>query len=346
MQGHAKTATFDYMALDPVTAPILKEMQAADGTPRMCDKVWISSVEGPKQGNLTVGYGAANRGPKIGPEFTFGIYMQKFVDEPILIIKTAWGGKSLHTDFRPPSAGSYELNDFQRDLYTKKGTDLEKWNADKAKATGVYYRLMMDHVKGVLKDIKRVYPDYDAKQGYELAGFVWFQGWNDMVDGHTYPDRKKPGGYDMYSKLLAQFIRDLRKDLSAPKMPFVIGVMGVGGVKNSPESFQTAMAAPAALPEFKDNVTAVWTGKYWDPVLGELEARWEKVKGKRRTMQKAGKLSKQQQQEALDKYIAELYKPEEVELKNKGTSNAAYHYLGSAKIMAQIGKAFAEALAE
>ena len=54
MQGHAKTATFDYMALDPKTAPILKEMQAADGTPRMCDKVWISSVEGPKQGNLTV----------------------------------------------------------------------------------------------------------------------------------------------------------------------------------------------------------------------------------------------------------------------------------------------------
>jgi hypothetical protein len=33
-------------------------------------------------------------------------------------------------------------------------------------------------------------------------------------------------------------------------------------------------------------------------------------------------------------------------LKEKGTSNAAYHYLGSAKIMAQIGKAFAEALAK
>ena len=272
--------------------------------------------------------------------------MQKHVKEPILIIKTAWGGKSLHTDFRPPSAGPYVLNDFQRDLYTKKGTDLEKWNADKAKATGVYYRLMMDHVKSVLKGIKRVYPEYDPKQGYELAGFVWFQGWNDMVDGHTYPDRKNPGGYDMYSKLLAQFIRDVRKDLSSPKMPFVIGVMGVGGVKNSPESFQTAMAVPAALPEFKDNVTAVWTGKCWDPVLGELEARWGKVKGKRRAMQKAGLLSKQQQQEALDKYIAELYTPQELELKNKGCSNAAYHYLGSAKIMAQIGKAFAEALAE
>ena len=30
----------------------------------------------------------------------------------------------------------------------------------------------------------------------------------------------------------------------------------------------------------------------------------------------------------------------------KGCSNAGYHYLGSAKIMAQIGRAFAEAMAE
>jgi hypothetical protein len=150
----------------------------------------------------------------------------------------------------------------------------------------------------------------------------------------------------MYSELLGHFIRDVRKDLSAPKMPFVIGVMGVGGVKKSANGFQAAMAAPAAMPEFKDNVTAVWTGKYWDAKMGELAKRWDKVKSKRRTVQKAGKLSKQRQQEAMDKYIAELYTPEELALYRKGCSNAAYHYLGSAKIMAQIGKAFAEALAK
>jgi alpha-galactosidase len=197
----------------------------------------------------------------------------------------------------------------------------------------------------VLKDPKKVCPAYDPRQGYELAGFVWFQGWNDMVDSHTYPNRRKPGGYALYSELMAKFIRDVRKDLSAPKMPFVIGVMGVGGVKDKPDYFRQAMAAPAALPEFKGNVTAVLTEKYWDPVLGELAARWGKVKSKRRIMQKAGKLSKAEQQKALDKYIAELYTPQELKLKEKGTSNAAYHYLGSAKIMAQIGKAFAEAFA-
>lgn len=344
MVGHAKITTFDYMATDPVTAPILQEMQTADGTPRVCDKVWISSIEGAKNGKLTVGYGGEKNGPKIGPEFTFGIYMQKIVNEPILIIKTAWGGKSLHTDFRSPNGGAYEFNKKQLEFYVKQGKNIDQIKAEKAKATGHYYRLMMEHVKSVLKDPKKVCPAYDPSQGYELAGFVWFQGWNDMCDSRTYPDRKNPGGYDMYSTLLAQFIRDVRQDLSAPKMPFVIGVMGVGGERDQPEYFRKAMAAPAALPEFKGNVSVVLTEKYWDPVLGELAGRWDKVKAKSRALSKDKSLSKAQQKAALDKFKAEVYTPKETEMRAKGTSNAGYHYLGAAKILAQIGKAFAEAL--
>ena len=184
-------------------------MRNEDDTPRVCEKVWISYLTGDGDeytGKLTAGYGAQGGEPKIGPEFTFGIYMQKLLDEPMLIIKTAWGGKSLHTDFRPPSAGLYELNQQQVDEFAKRGVDLEQWKAEKAKATGHYYRLMIDHVKKVLRDIQQVAPDYDPHQGYELAGFVWFQGWNDMCDGSTYPDRDKPGGYDLYSELLADLI--------------------------------------------------------------------------------------------------------------------------------------------
>ena len=107
--------------------------------------------------------------------------MDKAYDGPILIIKTAWGGKSLNTDFRPPSAGPYEFNEAQLEGLKKQGKDIAQAKADKAKATGRYYRLMIDHVKKVLADPKRVVPDYDPKQGYEIAGFVWFQGWNDMV---------------------------------------------------------------------------------------------------------------------------------------------------------------------
>ena len=64
-----------------------------------------SEESGVKEGKLTVGYGAGGREPKIGPELSFGITMQQHVGEPILLIKTSWGGKSLNTDFRSPSAG-------------------------------------------------------------------------------------------------------------------------------------------------------------------------------------------------------------------------------------------------
>ncbi len=113
MQGHAHVRTFDHIGMDPETLPLLQEMRADDGTPRVCDDVWISylSSEGERQGRLTAGFGA--NGDKIGPEFTFGIYAAEAADEPILIIKTAWGGKSLHTDFRPPSAGPYAFDEAQ-----------------------------------------------------------------------------------------------------------------------------------------------------------------------------------------------------------------------------------------
>jgi hypothetical protein len=283
MEGHAQVRTFDYIGDDPATAPMLKLMRAENGSPRVCDKVWISYLTGSRDrggegfGKLTAGYGSrknpAEDGGKIGPEFTFGIYMARAGAGPILVIKTAWGGKSLHTDFRPPSAGPYVFSEAQIENFKKRGKDVKQVKADKAAATGHYYRLMIGHVKHVLGDISRVYPGYDKKQGHEIAGFAWFQGWNDMVDSGTYPDRGKPGGYKKYGEWMAAFIRDVRKDLAAPKMPFVIGVMGVGGpieqytsprYKVTHGNFRSAMAAPTTMPEFKGNVVAVRTGLYWD----------------------------------------------------------------------------------
>jgi alpha-galactosidase len=116
MQGHVNVSTFDSMADDPKTAPLLKDMRDADGKPRVCQRVWISSIgcagddTTEQKGKLTAGFGASPA--EIGPEFTFGIYMEKALNEPILIIKTAWGGKDLHTDFRSPSAGPFVSSDF------------------------------------------------------------------------------------------------------------------------------------------------------------------------------------------------------------------------------------------
>ena len=280
MEGHAEIRTFDYIGKDPLTAPLLKEMRNPDGTPRVCDKVWMSYLTGPYDGSangeglgkLTAGFGERGNQPtkigrKIGPEFTFGIYMEKELKEPILIIKTAWGGRSLNTEFRPPSAGQYKLPKEVQDRWEKypqgahgipKMEDRKKWQEDKDAASGVFYRMMIEHVQRVLADPKRVCPEYDQKVGFELAGFVWLQGFNDLVDGQTYPN----GNYEEYSRLLSHFIRDVRKDLSAPKMPFVIGVLGVDGEKNV--NFRKAMAAPADMPEFKGNVIAVDTAPFWD----------------------------------------------------------------------------------
>lgn len=356
MQGHASITTFDSLGDDPKTAPLLKEMRDPDGKPKVCDSVWISSVGclgdaysdlREKSGKLTAGYGAPT--DKIGPEFTFGLTMSKRLGEPILIIKTAWGGRSLHTDFRPPSAGPEKINDFILAQWKKRGLDAEQEAAKIHKNGGVFYRHMIDHVKMVLGDIKRVVPDYDPKQGYELAGFVWFQGFNDYVDSWTYFEQNKPGGYDLYAELLGHLIRDVRKDLSAPKMPFVIGVMGIEGTQkgNKPpmSHFREAQRQPATLEEFKGNVVAVETSEYWDEDLDALNERMEKLKNKlNQEFMKEPKPTEAAKEEARKKAIAEQFKPEELKRLKAGVSNGGYHYLGAAKIMAPIGKAFADAL--
>jgi hypothetical protein len=363
MQGHAHVRTFDAMDLDPKTAPLLNEMRNADGTPRVLDKVWISSLGSADEeqvGPLTVGFGARAGGPKIGPEFTFGIYMQKLLDEPMLIIKTAWGGKSLHTDFRPPSAGAYEFTEAQLAGFEKQGKDLDAIGAEKTEATGRSYRLMIEHVRYVLADIRRVVPDYDPQQGYELAGFVWFQGWNDMVDQGAYPHRDKPGGYDAYSDVLTKFIRDVRTDLSAPNMPFVIGVMGVGGPVDQygpdqqryaavHQNFRNAMAAPAARPEFQGNVAAVLTETYWDMQVVDLREKEKQIKPQVDEINrqvKEDKLTREEGNAALEKRHAQTFTPRELAILRESVSNFDFHYMGSAKIMAQIGKGFAEAMVQ
>ena len=368
MQGHASVTTFDSMADDPKTAPLLKEMRDKDGKPKVCEKVWISSIGclgdaysdlTEAKGKLTAGFGAPEN--KIGPEFTFGLTMEKQLNEPVLIIKTAWGGRSLHTDFRPPSAGPFVLAKETQELWDKhpkgahgipKAEDRPKFYAEKTAATGVFYREMIAHVKKVLKDVKRVVPDYDEKQGYELAGFVWFQGFNDLVDGGVYPNQGKAGGYDLYADLLGHFIRDVRKDLSAPKMPFVIGVMGIDGLKGDKKGsmmhFRDAQRKPTTLDEFKGNVVAVETAPFWDDELEAFVERKERVHDKLEQgfREAEPKPSEPEKEAARKKALDEEFKPDELKRLNRGVSNGGYHYLGAAKIMAPIGKAFAEAFVE
>ena len=383
MQGHADVRTLDHLGLESSSQSVLAEIVDSNGRAKLIDNVWISylSSGGVKSGQLTTGFGANEK--KLGPELTFGIAMQKRLGEPILIIKAAWGGKSLNTDFRPPSAGPYVFNEATLARLAKQQKDVAKITNEKAQATGVFYRKTVDHVKSTLANIGKIVPGYDARQGYELAGMVWFQGWNDMVDGGTYPRRNEKDGYRQYSQWMAHFIRDFRSEMKAPELPFVIGVMGVGGptakysksqqrYKATHQGFRDAMARPAEIKELQGNVVAVLTENCWDMELDALVRREDEFRGsvkrliKDNNFDELAKLVKPETDSneldalkeelnkikdrrdfnrvVLQRMIESNFTNREREILSKGKSNAAYHYLGSAKIMTCIGTAFAQAM--
>jgi hypothetical protein len=347
MEGHAESYTFPAIAKDPNTADLYKQMVDADGKPVVCKDVWISYAYGDfggnpigrKAGNLTAGWGSQHHNIcKIGPEFTFGITMQKHLGDPILLIKNAWGGKSLMVDFRPPSGG-------------------EPTDPKQKENAGKYYEHMMSHVKDVLADPKKVYPNYDPKEGYEIAGFLWLQGFNDLVGSYPAdPNKKGSKDYSEYSRLLACLIRDVRKDLNAPKMPFVTGVLGVGGETkgDGTESFRNAMAAPGEMDEFKGTVANIYTHKFWpadiEAIKVKQSAATAEVDKKLNVLKMRAKKGEDVKEEsakvAAEKVVVieQALTADEKLLLKTGSSNQGFHYHGSAKFFAQTGQAFTEAL--
>ena len=159
------------------------------------------------------------------------------LDEQVLLIKTAWGGRCLKTDFRPPRSGGRHL---------------------KSGSPGAYYTLMVYEIRSVLKNLKTHFPAYDGK-GYEIAGFGWHQGWNDGLKKEWVAE---------YEENLANLIRDLRDEFSVPNMPAVIAVSGFGGRKQKIDRRLGIIAAQhnvAKLPEFAGTVASVETRDFFRP---------------------------------------------------------------------------------
>ena len=99
MEGKAKVALLEYQVKQPATRPLFAHFEK-DGKWQERDDVMIRFLD--RKGPLTVGYGSPGC---IGPELQFGWTAGDHFREPVLLIKTAWGGRSLWRDFRPPSAG-------------------------------------------------------------------------------------------------------------------------------------------------------------------------------------------------------------------------------------------------
>ena len=183
----------------------------------------------------------SNNGKTIGPELGFGYVMGTFHDEPVLLLKTAEGNRSLDFDFRPPSSGKTN----------REGAD--QWE-------GLEYRLMIEGVHKSLEQIDKIVPGYQG-QGYEIAGFGWFQGHKDR--GST---------KEAYEKHLVNLINDLRKEFNTPKMPAVVATVGFGGygIVEGPWKgvweAQLAVGDPKQHPEFAGAVASVDTRDFWREV--------------------------------------------------------------------------------
>lgn len=213
---------------DPVLTPRLQHLRNAAGNWTVRDDVWCwyQRERGPLlAGPLGMGFSVYGDQHHFGPELQFGHVLGDDFENPVLLIKTAWGGKSLFKDFRPPSSG---------------GT------------VGLYYTKMIEHVRDVLAHLQRDLPQL-ADRKAELAGFVWYHGWNDGVD----PKNAVPE----YEQNLAKLIQDVRKDLGVPKLPVIIGEL-TGPWIDAPGEWNTLRKAQrkvAERREFRGNVQFVAT---------------------------------------------------------------------------------------
>jgi len=181
-----------------------------------------------------------SNGKSIGPELGFGHVLGTFHGEQVLLIKTAMGNRALGFDFRPPSSGR-----------TDPGNQFES----------AEYKLMVEGVRKTLGNIAKVVPGY-RDQGYEIAGFVWFQGHKDSFTEVL---------IDEYEKHLVNLINDVRKEFKTPKLPAVVATVGFGG-HNMQEKFlrilkaQMAVGDPRKHPEYAGNVASVDTRDFWREV--------------------------------------------------------------------------------
>ena len=269
MEGKAPNALLDHQATDPKTKELFAHLRKDDKW-IVRDDVFVKFLG--RHGGLTIGYGSPDR---TGPELEFGTVMGDHFEEPVVLIKAAWGGHSLVKLFRSPSAGL--PSDEKLDAELKEAQQRVRQNNEKNKKDdplptmddikqpyGSSYRNMLAEVKETFDNCETLFPALKGRK-LEVAGFVWFQGWNDQYGGAE----------SEYESNMKHFINDVRKDLKTSRScPFVIAVMGQNGSKPAHRSdahdSQQAQLAMNDVPEFKGNVKAIRTDALVDKAAEEL----------------------------------------------------------------------------
>lgn len=193
-----------------------------------------------------------------GPELGFGHVMGQVLDEPVIVLKACIGNRSLGWDLLPPGSARWE---FDGKIYAGYKDVAPFWDKGAEPKpvpwyAGRQYDADIAHAKAVLKDLKGYYPDYN-NQGYEVAGFVWWQGHKDQNAAHA----------SRYEFNLVNLIKSLRKDFEAPNAKFVLatgcGNPGREGFGLKIAEAQLAVGDMKKHPEFAGNVKAVDSRDLW-----------------------------------------------------------------------------------
>jgi len=341
MEGHGGVMTLDRLGEHPTHGHLLKKIKKDDGSFVVRDDVFVSYKKEDEhiKRPLSVGMGAWGK-DWFGPELMFGIEMGDFFKEPVLLIKTCWGGHSLYGNFRPPSAGkaAYETG-------------------YKPEEIGASYRKMVKEVHECLANLDTDFPQIKGLTP-ELCGFVWFQGWNDMCQPG---DTTRQQVYDEYCPNFVHLVQDLRAEFKVPNLPVVIGELGVGGEKADKNmmDFRAAQAKIATCPELKGTVGYVRTAPFWYPELDELPAKMNaeenrvrkavalKLKEQLKDTPESADPKKMEQiiREAGDKALIDdaAYQNAKKE-SDRHICNWYCHYQGSARVYCMVGFSLAEAM--
>ncbi len=223
------------------------------------DDVWYKGVVTATANKpLSIGCGAGDN--SIGPELGFGHLIGDHHEEPVLILKASQGNRSLGWDYLPPGSEPFE---YEGQTYAGYKDSPAKWEKGSKPQpidwyAGKQYDDCFGEVHRVLNNFDKEFPHWKGR-GYEIAGFVWWQGHKD--GGEPYASR--------YEQNLVQLIKALRKEFEVPQAPFVIATIGFDGWKLAGPHKIVAEAQLAVsgdkrkYPDFKGNVLTVESRGFW-----------------------------------------------------------------------------------
>jgi len=225
------------------------------------DVHYIQTTVGNRQMPLQPGCGV--RGGFIGVELQFGHIMGHVHDEPVVILKACIGNRSLGWDLLPPGSERYTIDGR---TYAGYGDEDSSWTDDdpydggdeRNWYAGKQYDTDTTNAQAVLENLADHYPDYEG-QGYEIAGFVFWQGHKDQNPAHA----------SRYEENLVRFIEKLREDFEAPEAKFVLATIGfegddMGGHALTIAEAQLAVDGEAGnYPDFAGNVATIDARPFW-----------------------------------------------------------------------------------